>query len=180
MRPVKNTHLLVTVAMLIAVDIVLTRLLAVYLTPTLRISFGFIAIALIGIRFGPIAAGVAASISDVLGFLILNTSGSPFFPGFTVSAFVMGSIYGLILYKRNCQIRLIAISALLVLIVVELGMNTLWLSIMYGKGFYILLLPRLVKVAVMLPVQIGLIFAVWKVLGRTVPGFSTSKPADDH
>lgn len=173
----KKTRVLVTVAMLIAVDIILTRLLKIEITPTLRLTFGFIAIALIGIQFGPLIAGAAAAVSDVLGFLLLNTSAAPFFPGFTASALVMGVIYGVFLYKKRCNVLRIVLSAVLVIVLVELGMNTLWLSILYGKGFFVLVVPRLIKAAIMLPIQTGLIFVVWKTLSKAVPGFSTIEPS---
>jgi len=167
----KQTKLIVTVAMLIAVNIVLSRLLAINITPTLRITFGFLAIALIGIRFGPVMAGLGAGIADVLGFFIFNSSGGSYFPGFTVTAILSGVVYGIFLYRKKCSLIPILIAAAIVVILLELGLNTYWLSIIRGKGFLLLLPPRLIKSAIMIPTQTGLIFAIWKVLSRAVPDF---------
>ncbi len=167
----KKTKLLVTVAMLIAINIVLSRLLAINITPTLRITFGFLAVALIGIRFGPIMAGLGAGIADVLGFFIFNSSGGSYFPGFTLTAVLSGVVYGIFLYKKKCNLVPILIAASIVVIFLELGLNTYWLSMLYGKGFLVLLPPRLIKSAIMIPTQTGLIFAIWKVLARAVPDF---------
>ena len=48
------------------------------------------------IRDSPISAGVAYAIGDILGMMIFP-SGS-YFPGFTLTAFLTGVIYGVVLY----------------------------------------------------------------------------------
>lgn len=167
----KNTRCMVTIAMLIAADIVLTRVLMFMPLPTLRFTFEFIAIALIGIRFGPWVAAVSAAAADVIGFFLLNTTGQAFFPGFTISAAVSGLVYGLMLYKRRPNWVRVLLAALLVVFVVEAGLNTFWLSITFGKAFFVLLPMRLIKAGIMLVVQTGLITAVWTLLAKALPEF---------
>ena len=161
-----NTRRLVTIALFIALEVILTRFLSIN-TDFLRIGFGFLPVACVGILFGPLWAGAAYAVGDVLGMLIFP-SGS-YFPGFTVSAFAIGCIYGLFLHKKESSFRRIIIPVLLVCMGVNLFVDTLWLNILYGQAYLALLPMRLVKCAVMVPIQVVLIKLVWdKVLKRFV------------
>ena len=104
-----------------------------------------------GILFGPKAAGLAYAASDILGMLLLPKSG--YFPGFTLSALISGALYGTFLYKKDSYLRII-LCVLAIGIVVDLGLNTLWLSIILGKGYLALLPARLIKTVLMVPVQV--------------------------
>lgn len=153
-----NTRRLVTIAFFIALEVVLTRFLSIN-TDFLRIGFGFLPVACVGILFGPLWAGAAYAIGDMLGMMIFP-SGS-YFPGFTVSAFVIGCIYGIFLYKKDSSIRRIIIPVVLVCLGVNLFVDTLWLNILYGQAYLALLPMRLIKCAVMVPIQVVLIKLVW-------------------
>ena len=76
----------------------------------------FIPIAWASILFGPLAGALTGALGDILGWAV-NPVG-PYFPGFTISGFVSGIIYGLFLYKKETTLlRVIAAAALMVLIV---------------------------------------------------------------
>ena len=163
-----NTRRLVTIAFFIALEVVLTRFLSIQ-TDFLRIGFGFLPVACVGILFGPLWAGAAYAVGDVLGMLIFP-SGS-YFPGFTASAFLIGCIYGLFLHKKNSSILRILIPVLLVCLGVNLFLDTLWLNILYGQAYLALLPLRAIKCAVMVPIQVVLIKLIWdKVLKRFESG----------
>lgn len=159
-----NTRRLVTIAFFIALEVVLTRFLSIN-TEFLRIGFGFLPVACVGILFGPLWAGAAYAVGDVLGMLIFP-SGS-YFPGFTVSAFLIGCIYGIFLYKKESSFRRILIPVLLVCLGVNLFVDTLWLNILYGQAYLALLPMRLIKCAVMVPIQLVLIKLVWDKVLKT-------------
>ena len=153
-----NTRRLVTIALFIALEVILTRFLSIN-TDFLRIGFGFLPVACVGILFGPLWAGAAYAVGDVLGMLIFPSGA--YFPGFTVSAFAIGCIYGIFLYKKESSLRRIIIPVLLVCMGVNLFVDTLWLNILYGQAYLALLPMRLVKCAVMVPIQVVLIKLVW-------------------
>lgn len=88
---------LVEISLLIALEVILTRFCSIN-TATLRIGFGFLPIAIIAMMYGPLSAGVAYALGDLLGMMIFP-SGS-YFPGFTLTAFLTGVIYGLVLYRK--------------------------------------------------------------------------------
>jgi len=98
-----------------------------------------------------------------------------YFPGFTLSAFLSGAIYGLFLYKKPVTIVNVAKSVLLITILVDLGLNTLWLSMITGNAAAALLIPRIYKSAIMLPIQTGTIHILWKYIGSHINGSSYAK-----
>lgn len=164
----KSTRSLVFMGLLIAMEIILTHFLSIQ-TPIVKIGFGFLPAALASIMFGPIWGGIMGAISDILGMAIFP-SGGAYFPGFTLSAFLAGLIYGFVLYKKHDTILRVAAAVLIVTVFVDLGLNTIWLSMTLGKAVAAIIIPRLLKSAVMLPVQIITINVVWRALAH-VPGF---------
>lgn len=145
-----KTKKLILASLLIAMEVVFTRFLAIE-TPIIRIGFGFIPMAMVGILFGSKAAGLAYAASDVLGMLIFPKGA--YFPGFTFSALISGALYGIFLYRKDSYLRII-LCVIIIGIGVDLGLNTLWLSMILGKGYLALLMPRIIKTALMMPVQI--------------------------
>ena len=144
-----KTHQLVTLAILVALDVIFTRFLSVN-TPILRIGFGFLPVVVCAILYGPWKAGAAHAIGDVIG-AVLFPSGA-FFPGFTLSAFLGGVIYGLFFYqKRRTPLRVLAACAVIML-VLNLGLGSLWISMLYGKSYLALVSVRIVKELIAIPI----------------------------
>ena len=150
---------LIQISLLIAIEVILTRFCSIQ-TPIVRIGFGFLPIAIIGMMYGPLSAGIAYAIGDLLG-MALFPSGS-FFPGFTLTAFLTGATYGLFLYNKPKTWPRIIGSVLTVCLVLNLGLDTYWLSILMGKGYLALLPTRIIKAALMIPVQTLIIGIIWK------------------
>lgn len=145
------------IGLLMALEIVLTQFISIE-TPIVRIGFGFLPIAIIGMLYGPWIAGMASAITDVVGTILFG--GGVFFPGFILSAFIGGMIYGLILYKKPKSLKRIIIAILLVTVFVNLGMNTIWLTIMLDKAILVIFPTRLVQNLVLAPVNILLLYFV--------------------
>lgn len=145
------------VGLLTAVSIVLTRVFG-FVVPiagvgALRLSFGEVPIMLAGILFGPAAGGLTGLAADLIGYLI-NSHGGPFFPGFTLSATLCGLIPGFLLHRQREQLTLWQIAAVVFLTDLLTGvfLNTLWLTILYGQGFFVILPMRLLARLVTLPI----------------------------
>ena len=94
-----KTKKMVTIALLIALNIIIVRFLSVQ-TETIRISFGFVPTALCSMLFGPWIGALSAFLSDFLG-MVVNSKGLAYFPGFGISEALYGLTYGLFLYKRQ-------------------------------------------------------------------------------
>ena len=149
---------LVLMSLFIALEIILTRFCSIN-TPTLRIGFGFLPIAMLGIMFGPIWAGAAYAIGDFLGMMIFPSGG--YFPGFTITALLTGAVFGVMLHKKKITYVRVFFTSLIVCLILNLSLDTFWLYLMTGKGFLALLPARILKVAFAIPIQTILITVVW-------------------
>lgn len=153
--PVPNTKKLIVSAQLLALDVVLTRLLAIN-TPLMKIGLGFAAVALCAILYGPWWAALVAALGDLVGALLFPTGA--FFPGFTLTAACTGFIFGLCLYRRGKSLLWPILAAVLNVVLVSFLLNTAMISYISGTPYATLLKARAVQLAVMLPVQIAVLF----------------------
>ena len=145
-----DTKKLAISAMIITLDVIFTRLLAIN-TPLMKIGFGFAAVALAAMMFGPIWAMFTAALGDFVGSMIFPVG--PFFPGFTLTAALTGLIFGLCLYnKRGSKLRPIIAAALNCLLVTLIA-NTALIAYISGNDYSVLFTTRIVQFLVMFPVQ---------------------------
>ena len=152
--PVPNTKKLIVSAQLLALDVVLTRLLAIN-TPLMKIGLGFAAVALCAILYGPWWAALVAALGDLVGALLFPTGA--FFPGFTLTAACTGFIFGLCLYRRGKSLLWPILAAVLNVVLVSFLLNTAMISYISGTPYATLLKARAVQLAVMLPVQLAVL-----------------------
>ena len=172
MRENSKLKQLIIISMLIAIEMILTRFLCIQ-TASLRISLGFIPMAVCGILYGPLWAGVAYAASDFLGASLL----SPFppFPGLTLSAFLTGSCWGFFLHKkdipmsnRNISLKETIIPVLIIGLLINLCLDTYWLTLIQKAGAIGMLPTRILKVCITMPMQLILVPLVWnKLIKRT-------------
>ena len=146
-----DTKKLIVSAQLLALDVVLTRLLAIN-TPVMKIGLGFAAVALCAILYGPWWAAMVAALGDLVGALLFPTGA--FFPGFTLTAACTGLIFGLCLYRRDKSLLWPILAAALNVLLVSYLANTAMITYISGTPYTTLLKARAVQLAVMLPVQI--------------------------
>ncbi|MCX7709262.1 MAG: folate family ECF transporter S component [Clostridia bacterium] len=168
----KKTRTMVFMGLFVAMEVILKGFLYYQPTPTLRFTFESVVIAISAIAFGPILAGIGAVLTDIISYL-LHPAG-PFFPGLTLSAFLVGGIYGLILYNKKVSLIRVVIAAAVVMVFIELGLNTFWLSMLYQKGVILLFMQRLTKLF-MLPVQVFVIYSVWRYAGKELMKYFSRK-----
>lgn len=138
-KKISTTHRLVLMAMLVAVQVILSRFLSINLW-NLKIGFAFVPIALAGMLLGPISAGLTGIVADLIG-ATLFPSGT-FFPGFTLTAFITAFGYGFFLQKKQDMPHILA-AVLFSEIVGTLLLNTKWIAILYGTPFIPVLIPRI-------------------------------------
>lgn len=158
---------LVILAFFVALFVVLERFLSINMW-NMRIGFAFVALALAGMLYGPVAGGLVGAVGDILGMLLFPSG--PYFPGFTLTAFLTGAVYGLFLHKGFTVKRMLGAVAVNQL-VLSLFVQTLWISITYGSPYLALLPVRMTQCLVMIPVQL----IVLQVLGK--PVMSAAKSA---
>lgn len=154
----KNLRTLTTTALLTALGVLL-GFLALIPSPFLHFSINFLITGTMGFLFGPIPAMLGATAINLINFF-LHPTGSFFF-GFTLNATLTGAIYGLILYRRPVKLWRCAAAKASVSLIINVLLSTLWLSMLYGKAFAVLLPARLIKNAAALPFESA---AMWLVL----------------
>lgn len=173
----KNKKIILT-AVLLAMLIILSRFLSIK-TPIVKISFAFVPTMLCAIWLGPKWTVLLNVLGDVIGATLFPTG--PYFVGYTISTAIAGLIYGLLLYKKDENtfsdkefiIRVI-ISVVLVAVIVNMGLNTLWTSITSGKAFMVLFTARIVKQLIMIPVHIVVIIFIEKMLRKPFDNYIRS------
>lgn len=158
MKNVKlDARAITQIGLLMALEIILTRYVSIQ-TPIVRIGFGFLPTAMIAMMFGPWLAGIAGVLTDLAGTFL---GGSViFFPGFTLSAFLGAFIYGLFLYRKPKSLLRVILAVLTVTIIVNLGLNTLWVYMLTGEAVMGIFPIRLLQNAVTAPIRVVLIYFV--------------------
>ena len=165
----KNKKIILS-ALLLAMSIVLSRFLSIK-TPIVTISFSFVPTMLCAIWLGPKWTILISILSDLIG-ATLFPFGS-FFIGYTITTAVAATIYGFLLYKKeedtysDKQFVLRTILAVvLVTVIANIGLNTLWLTITTGKAFMVLLASRIVKELIMIPIKVIMMVFLERVLRK--------------
>lgn len=120
-----------------------------------EIRFGFVAVALAAMLYGPVMAGLVAVIGDLLGTIWFY--GGPFFIGYTVNWMLMGIAFGLILYKNRYSMPRIILAVLFRQLVVGLLFTSLLHSMLGIGTFQSLLITRIPLQLIMIPVNILLL-----------------------
>ena len=141
----------VIISILIAMQIVLSRLLSINLT-YLKIGFSFIPLMFAAYLYGPAGGVIVATVSDLIGAIAMPSG--PFFPGFTVTAALSGFIFGLTFHKNLSTPKIVA-GVIANEVICSLLLNTLWLSILYTSAFSVLITSRIWQCIVMATIQIA-------------------------
>lgn len=159
-----KTRLLALSGLVIALDVVSARFLYFYTPGAVdRISMQFLANALAGAMFGPLWAVVCCVAADVLGML-LNSGGMTFVPLITLACAVRGLIYGLLLHRREPSALRSIVAVGVVTIVVELGMMPVFLSMLYGNGWWATLIAKIPVRLCTIPVYGLIVYSVSRAL----------------
>ena len=162
MRNRDRIRFICSAAILIAIEIVLNRFLSIN-TLGLKIGFSFVPIVIAAVLFGPLKAGIIYCIADIVGAILFPIG--PYFPGFSICAFLMGMTYGVFLYKKEKVgfFRNILPPVIINNVILGLLVNTFWISILYGsKTYWGWFIYRLPEYAVLVPVSAILIPAILK------------------
>ncbi|CAM3601394.1 folate family ECF transporter S component [Erysipelothrix urinaevulpis] len=166
----KSTKYLSHLSMYIVLNIVVTKFIGVT-TPIARISFSFVVLGVSGLLHGSLFTAIVAVSADLIRS-ILWPSG-PYFWGFTFTAGCVGLLYGLFHKKEGNDLRKwIIIVVLIKSLVLHLGMNTYWLSILQQQPFWALIKVRVFKEVVMIPLQIAVNLYLLPKIGNQMKGMT--------
>lgn len=124
-----STQTMAVFAILIAAQFVISQFLT-FQVWNIKISFSFVPVVIAARLYGAVGAAEVAGIGDIIG-VIFRPVGI-WFPPITISAMLVGAIFGLFLKKSDSFIRIL-ISVLISEFVFSLFITPLWLTILY-KG----------------------------------------------
>ncbi|WP_077610714.1 folate family ECF transporter S component [Clostridium sp. Marseille-P2415] len=160
-RELKSVRTITTAAMFAAIAIIL-GMFSINAGNYIRISFSSIPNGMVAYLFGPVVGSLFSGSLDVLKYL-LKPAGA-FFPGLTLVTMLAGLMYGCMYYRKPVTLRRILVAKFLVMLICNVVLNTLCLSILYGKGFMVLLPARALKNLVMWPVDSMIFYIMAKAM----------------
>lgn len=159
---------LAVIALLIAANVVAGRMLSIH-TPIIKIGFSFVTVAFAAYFFGPVAAALVGGIGDIISALLTPEAGA-YFPGFTLTAILMGICFGVFLYEKTSIIK-ISLSVLINELAGSTLMNTYWIYFLSSKSgssktFMTLLIARMTtQIPLMIAVEI---IILWLLFGKSM------------
>ncbi len=161
-KQILNTYTIVFLGMMIAVQIVLSKLLAIDLG-WCRLSLGPVSSILAGLWFGPFLGGLCGMLADVLGCL-LKYGYQPAYVPITIGMMLWGILPALfhpLMETNRKKIVFICAGVFLASLGGTLGLSTLGNSLLYGTSFRAMLLTRLPQWALTMPVYCVLSCALY-------------------
>ena len=169
-KELTKVRMLAVAAILIAVRVALKSLAIPIAPPTLMINLGFFVNALGAMIFGPVVASLSAAISDTLGALISNPTGSPYFFPFIFVEIAGSLIFALFLYRAPLTGLRITMSrfcvSFFVNIVIQTPIMLMYQTMILGNSYKVFDLPRICKNLVLFPFESLLLILF---LGLMVP-----------
>lgn len=134
--------------LLIALQVLLARFAVIPIGDMMRFSVSFIPVVIAARKFGILASTAVYASGDLIGAILFPTTGA-FFPGYTLTAAVVGFIFGIFLKpvkrqesttERNFKIILSVLSTQLI---GSFLLNSFWRSFQTNVPFSTVLLTRL-------------------------------------
>lgn len=161
-----STERMVLLAMLVALNVVLGRF-SIQLTQEVRLSIvGFLPIALAGSLMGPIYGALTGALGDFVNYVLFNHAYGAYFPGYTLTALLSGWWYGMVLYRHELNWKRAALCIAPVILLGEIGLNSLWTYLLYSKTFWAKLPLRVLTNVIECPLKMMLLMLVGKGTGR--------------
>ncbi len=157
----KKSMVITISGLTIALNVILSHFIVIQPAPFIRFGISFIAVAICSMMCGPINGGIAAAIGDILGVFFFPSGG--YIPGITVCAFLSGWVFGMFMYKKTPSLLRTSLAAVIICIFNNGILKSLWLYLaLPGYTFWAILVPRMITNLIILPIQIALVYLLWK------------------
>ncbi|MBQ9633046.1 MAG: folate family ECF transporter S component [Lachnospiraceae bacterium] len=164
MEELKDVRVLACCGVLAALSIALKFVASIDIGEYIRIGFSDLPGMTASVLFGPAVGGIFFAVMDIIKYMLVPNGA--FFPGFTLSALVNGILFGMVCYRKDITIARIFSVQLLSKLVVSIGLNTYWLTLLYGSAFFVILPARILTGLIMLPIDTMLTFSVLRLMDR--------------
>lgn len=142
---------------LIALQVVLARFAAIPIGDMMRFSTSFVPVVIAARLYGPLGGMAVYGLGDLVGAIAFPTGGA-FFPGYTVTATIVGLIFGLFLKpsvkeSKTSKAVKIFLSVLSTQLLGSFLLNSFWRSFQTGTPYGAVLMTRLPQCLVSLVIQ---------------------------
>lgn len=154
---------LILLGMIVAVNVILKQIS--FGPETVKIGLGFIGSVLLAYLFGPLWGTIGGGITDLVASALFGNQGG-FFIGFTLTAMAGPFIYSLFFYQKPVRIWRVVVATLTVALLVNVGMNTLWIHLLYGVNLQAAFWQRLPKEIITPWIQMVVTYLVLKAISR--------------
>jgi len=144
---------------LTAMQIMLNSLLSVQFLTT-KIAFAFVVVAITARLFSPLVTAGSTALAYFLGMVLFPKF--TFFPGFILTAFLTGLVFGLAFYRQTSLPRIL-LANFIVLFILNLFLNSLWLHLMYLTPWSALLTTRFIQEIVSYIIYTSVLIVLFKV-----------------
>lgn len=149
-------------AILIALQVVISQFLTIH-TEILKITLSFIPVVIAGRLYGALGAGLIAGIGDILQAFIFPVGA--WFPPITLTSVAVGIVFGLFLKKSDSFLSVL-ISVLITELFFSMFITPIWLYMLQGTDYWLLVVSRLPQIIVMTTVKLVLIPPVLKLTNK--------------
>ena len=157
-RTVWCTYTFVSLGVLVAINLILTRFFAINVGGFGRIQLGAVARIMAGVWFGPAAALLCGLVSDLLGCLIQGYAVNPVI---TLAAMLWGFFPAILLpnqkASKKIKIIMLCVGTALSCVVCTLVLTTAGLVLFNGYNLYAILPTRLTQFALQTPIYCVLV-----------------------
>ena len=140
-----NIKTVVFAGVLVAMDLVLARVLAINIGSTLRITVSATPIYLAGFWFGPIVGGICGGVADLLGCLIQGYAPNPLIMVTSVLAGVLPGVFKHYVFHNKMNTWKIAVVIAIHGLIGSLGFTTVGLHVYYGTPWAVLYSTRVIQ-----------------------------------
>ena len=147
-------------ALLMAINVAISSMF-IEVGPNLRLYFTYIVNMIVAANFSLPLVITYAIVEDFIAFFLFPSG--PFFLGYTITAVAGCVIYHIFLHKE-INLKNIIISKTLVNIFVNIGLNSLWSSMLFSKGYIYYFSKSVVKNLLMLPIEIIVFYTIYKLI----------------
>ncbi len=161
MKNVNKVRIMAFAGVIIAMNIVLARLVAINIGPTLRITVSQTPVYLAGFCFGPVVRGICGFLGDLIGSLLQGYAPNPLI---SISAILAGVIPGVFRHVMEKKPELWKVLGVLAIhgVVGALGFTCVGLHIYYGTPWSVLYATRIVQTIMLTAVNSVLVFFLYK------------------
>ncbi len=148
-------------AMMIAINVVLSFFVPVF-SSYLKIEFGFITLPIVSLLYGPITGCMMGMVQDIVGLIVKPTGALLIM--LTLTDGITGMIYGMAFYKKPVTFIRVFITQFIIVLFVNIILNTIALAPTVASGFVGILPSRIIKNILLLPIQSVIMYALLKTM----------------